>query len=150
MSSLVQLFIKLEWKVSRQYPLRIALNLFHILMILCLFFFISQTLGSVPFLKGTYFPFVATGLCFHSFFSGLINASPSKTLEWRDIGVLESLAMSPTPLWKLFLTAGSYEMLLAFMKSLFIFCGLFILADISVMPLVLLATIFMSFLMILS
>lgn len=147
MNSLIQLFIQLEWNIHRRYPLRILFNIIHLLMILCLFFFISQTLGEIPFLQGSYFPFVATGLCFHSFFSGILNASPSKILEWRDIGVLESLAMSPKPLWKLFSSAGSYEMLMAIGKSTLILIGVLSITQVHFKPLIFVSTLFLTFIL---
>ena len=93
-------------------------------MIITLFFYISKTLGNIPFLQGKYFPFVASGLAFQYLFSGIINASPAKTLEWRDIGVLESLIHSPTSSWRIYLTAGSYDIIFSFVKALLIVSGI--------------------------
>ncbi|MCJ8277405.1 MAG: ABC transporter permease [Bdellovibrionales bacterium] len=129
MTQLLTIFLKLEWSIARGYPLKIILNFFHISMIVILFFYISQTLGEISILNGDYFPFVASGLAFQYFFSGTLHASSSKVLEWRDLGLLENLVYSGRKAWKIYLSAGAYDMAMAFTKGLIVTLGIFYLAS---------------------
>ena len=126
---LIKTFTSLDFKISRQYPSRIIFSFFQVLMMVFLFFYISETLGEIAVLKTKYFPFVATGLAFQHFFSGIVNASSQKLEEYRDYGVLEEILFSQHTPWSVIISSGFYNVVLSAMKSLVLMLSVFIVFD---------------------
>ena len=107
MSSMIAL-IQLDWAIAKKYRIKQFTLLLQLLMVAYLFYFISETLGVIPSLGSRYLPFVLSGLAFQYLVSGISAASANKLVEWRELGVLTSLLMTPTSRWKLYLQAGGF------------------------------------------
>ena len=82
-----------------------------------LYFFLSKTLGDIEAIKGPYFPYVASGLAFQSFFAGAIYSAQKQLVEWRDYNLLEEMLMSTPNPWKILISTGGYDFILAIIKS---------------------------------
>lgn len=116
MTGLFLHFLKLEVSIAKKYRVKLLFNLLHIVCLITLFYYISKTIGIIEVLDATYFPFVSTGLAFSYLTSGIINSSAGKITEWRDLGILEGLLLSPKSPWQLYLGAGLMDALLSTFK----------------------------------
>lgn len=117
---LLQTLLTTDLRMGRKYPTRMFFTAFQIILMMSLFWFISETLGEIAFFKSKYFPFVATGLAFQYFLSGVINAASGKFEEYRDYGLLEEILFSRYSVLGVMLATGFYQVLLALFKALVI------------------------------
>jgi ABC-2 type transport system permease protein len=115
---LIPLLLQLDFKVYGKYPSRIIFSFFQITLVIFLFYFISETLGDISMIQSQYFPFVATGLAYQYFFSGVVNAASGKLEEYRNYGVLEEILFSRHQPWIVFLSCGFQEVLIASLKAI--------------------------------
>lgn len=143
--SLLQIFFISDIKIYQKYPSRILFSFFQIFLAVILFYFISETLGSIPILSMKYFPYVATGLSFQYFFSSIVNASSEKLHEYRDYGILEEILYSRYPAWLVILSLGFQEIFLGSLKSLTVFISITLFFQFDINVPMLLFTLFLSF-----
>lgn len=145
MLNIAKLFFFTDLQNYRKYPSRILFSFFQIFLVVFLFYFISETLGEISILKSKYFPFVATGLSFQYFFSGVVNASSTRLEEYRDYGILEEVLFSRFPPWQIILTLGFQDISLAIIKSSIIFIAVCIFFKLKITFFFLIVSLFLTF-----
>ncbi|RME17954.1 MAG: ABC transporter permease [Bdellovibrio sp.] len=114
----------LELQSLKKYRFLIFIQLFHLVVLLSLFFYISLMLDQSKTLDFEYFGFVTQGLAFSFLYQSFVNSSASYLHDWRMQGVLEPILQGPLSHWKIFLSIGWIGCLKAFLKSI----GLLLLA----------------------
>lgn len=145
--SLIKNFFFIDFKIHKKYPSRIFFAFFQLSLMIGLFFYISETLGEIALLKSKYFPFVASGLAFQHFFSGIVNSASEKLEEYRDYGVLEEILFSRFSPWIIMLFSGFYDIGMSIFKASIILLAITYVFNFSISPLFLIGTMMVSFLL---
>lgn len=106
---MLQSLLQLELHLAARYKLRVFTEAFNGLMLLGVFYFLSEAIGENATFDGRYFPFIVLGLAFRRLFQTFCEGAAGRLMEWRRQGALEAVLVSPHPRWKLLLAAGAAD-----------------------------------------